>query len=37
MSGVSGAAGVVAIGIVPSGGAIGQVLAKKTANNYDTE
>lgn len=37
MSGVHRAAGVVAIGSVLSGGAIGQVLAKKTANNYDTE
>ena len=37
MSGVSFALGVVAIDPVPSGGTTGQVLAKKTNNDYDTE
>lgn len=37
MSGVSFAVGVVAIDPVPSGGTTGQVLAKKSDTDYDTE
>lgn len=37
MSGVSFALGVVAVDPVPSGGTTGQVLAKKSNTDYDTE